>query len=335
MTCEQPRRAAIIGLGNIGFRFDLQSRRQGTWSHAAAYTRSPETELVGAVELDGNKADLFRKHYPAVPVYDDIGRLMTACRPEIVSICTPTESHYPLLKELLVYPLRGVFCEKPLAANAAEGLEMVRAAAAHGIVLAVNHTRRWDPGFLRVQELVRRGELGAIRAVHAVYPGQVFNIGTHLMDVVCMITGRAPVCVSGVALPGGGDDPHLSGWLRLDDGTVCTINALGRRELLVFELDFIGARGRVRISDNGESLEGAAFVHSDQYDGYEVLRRRELPAPPERDRLVEAVTDMAMVIGGRKDKVNCTGADGLVALRLAAALAASARRHGRPVAVEG
>jgi len=70
-------------------------------------------------------------------------------------------------------------------------------------------------------------------------------------------------------------------------------------------------------------------------DGYEVLRRRELPAPPERDRLVEAVTDMAMVIGGRKDKVNCTGADGLVALRLAAALAASARRHGRPVAVEG
>jgi len=56
--------------------------------------------------------------------------------------------------------------------------------------------------------------------------------------------------------------------------------------------------------------------------------------PPLSDPLVEAVTDLAMVVKGKRGHVNCTGTDGLMALYLVEALVESSRGNGRPVAVK-
>ena len=331
MNSEKMLRAAVIGLGNIGFLLDIDPLRKGTWSHVTAYEKSPRVLLVGAVEVDDRRCALFQKSYGAVPVYRKIDDLMGNSNPDIVSICTPTASHYSVLKELIQYPLKGIFCEKPLSFDIAEASEMVRICDERGIILAVNHTRRWDDHFLYVKTVIQSGEIGNVRTINMTYPGQIFNIGTHLLDALRMLAGNEPVRVSGVAADLDKDDPDISGWLQFNDHTVCTINSVGKREDLVLELDFIGDKGRVRILENGETIEKYCFEESARYSGYSELKRIPVESIERKDRLVEAVIDLTSVIRGEKEYANCTGHDGLASLKLVLAMIESARRNGLPI----
>lgn len=331
MNSEKMLRAAVIGLGNIGFLFDLDPLRKGTWSHVTAYEKSHSLILAGAVDVDEKKISIFHKHHGAIHVYREISDLMRHCCPDIVSICTPTASHYPILLELTKYPVKGIFCEKPLSFDIEEASEMVRICEEKGIVLAVNHTRRWDDNFMYVKTIIQSGEIGNIRTINLTYPGQIFNIGTHLLDALRMLVGNEPVRVSGVAADPDKDDPDISGWLQFDDHTVCTINSVGKREDLVLEMDFIGDKGRVRILENGETIEKYYFEKSARYSGYSELKRVAMESVERKDRLIEAVVDVLSVIRGEKDHVNCSGHDGLASLKLVRAMLESARRNGLPI----
>lgn len=330
MNSKKMLRGAVIGLGNIGFLFDLDPLRKGTWSHVTAYEKSHNALLAGTVEVDEKRISLFHKHHDAIPVYRELSDLMRHCCPDIVSICTPTASHYPILRELTQYPVKGIFCEKPLSFDIEEASEMVRICDEREIILAVNHTRRWDDHFLYVKTVIQSGEIGNVRTINMTYPGQIFNIGTHLLDVLRMLGGNEPVRVSGVAADPDKDDPDISGWLQFDDHTVCTLNSVGKREDLVLELDFIGDKGRVRIFENGETIEKYNFQESTHYSGYRELKQVPVEFIERKDRLVEAVVDLASVIRGEKDHANCTGHDGLASLKLVRAMIESARRNGLP-----
>jgi predicted dehydrogenase len=58
-----------------------------------------------------------------------------------------------------------VLVEKPMANSMRECREMVAAADKAGVVLMVGQTRRYDPSYRGVANVVRGGELGAVRAV--------------------------------------------------------------------------------------------------------------------------------------------------------------------------
>ena len=149
---DATRRSAVVGLGNIGFLFNLDPKRKGTWSHATAYSRCDRTSLVGAVEIDKEKIDLFHRHYPGVPVYATVGDLIKNSSPDIVSICTPAESHFPIVKSILEHHVGAIFCEKPLAENVNDARVLVGECMAGGVILAVNHTRRWEINYLYARE---------------------------------------------------------------------------------------------------------------------------------------------------------------------------------------
>lgn len=53
-----------------------------------------------------------------------------------------------------------VVCEKPFAINVEEADRMIDAAAAHDRVLTVYQSRRWDPDYLAMCEVVRSGRIG-------------------------------------------------------------------------------------------------------------------------------------------------------------------------------
>ena len=51
--------AAIVGLGNIGFRFSYDAKRKGTWSHVDAYNKCLSTELTGLSRSTGTPSICF------------------------------------------------------------------------------------------------------------------------------------------------------------------------------------------------------------------------------------------------------------------------------------
>src|SRR4029077_11923857 len=55
---------------------------------------------------------------------------------------------------------KDVVCEKPFALRVEEVDRMIDAAAARDLVLTVFQSRRWDPDYLALREVVRSGRIG-------------------------------------------------------------------------------------------------------------------------------------------------------------------------------
>ncbi len=326
-----PYRAAVIGLGNIGFLFDLDAKREKTWSHTSAYLKCPETELVAAVEPDAEKKSLFAERHPDIPVYASVDELFENRAVDLVSISTPTATHPELMRAVSRHPVKAVFCEKPMAPSAAQCRDMLSLALDKGIILAVNHTRRWESTFLLAARMAARGDIGRIKAVHTYYPGQIYNIGTHLYDMVRMLTGRDPRAVGGVfAGPdsSGSPDPSISGLMLFDDFQ-CAVQATGKREDLVFEVDVIGDQGRFRIIENGYVLELFRFKDSPRYSGYRELVPEPVPELEDNDRFLDAVRDIVQAMDRPGARAGCSAEDGYYAVHIAEEFLASARAGGQ------
>jgi len=324
---------AVVGLGNIGFFFNLDPNRRETWSHVTAYERCKKTKLAGVVEIDRRKIEIFKHYYRNIPVFETIAQLMNNVETEVVSLCTPTESHYKLMMELIKYPIKGIFCEKPLALDVRQAKNMIQKCEGKEIVLAVNHTRRWDSNYLFVKKLISSGKIGSIKTVHLAYSGQIYNIGTHLFDAVRMITGKEAIQASGISKDCNVSDPHISGWLKFEEDIQCTVISTGGVKDLIFEIDIIGSEGRIKILNNGGIIELFLFTESPKYSGYRELRSESPGRVHKEDRLVEAVYDIISVIEGNKNRVNCTGYDGLAALLISHCMLESAKKNGKPVSI--
>jgi len=302
--------AAVIGLGNIGFKFSCDQKRKGTWTHVDAYAGCPSTALVGAVEINKETIDLFHSKYPDIPIYPTVKDLFSEHRIDIASICVPTRLHYSIYKEIIGHDIKAIFCEKPLSAEVHESQEMVDLAREKKIVMAVNYTRRWQNSFILAKKIVDEGKIGNIRAVTAYYPGQIFNIGSHLFDTVRMITKIRPRSFSAVMIQPG-PDPSISGWMDCDQDIHFSFIATGKREDLVFEIDVIGDEGRIKILNNGDIVELFRFTESKRYSGYRELIRQDIEEIGENDRFADAVRNIADVLDGTVPSVLCSGEDGL------------------------
>jgi len=333
---ENRYKAAVIGLGNIGYLFSRDSKRAGTWSHSHAYHGCGRTILAAGVDPDPIKRKLFAEEFPNAQLFGSIDELFSAFVPDIVSICTPTAMHYPIFKELLSQPVRGIICEKPFAENLDQARQMVHLARQRDVVVAVNHLRRWNDNYRLAADIVKQGGIGRLTALHAFYPGQLYNIGTHVFDTLLMMAARRPLSATGIQVESfDPKDPSVTGMLTLEDGLTCTFAATGRRLNLVFEIDVVGDEGRIRVIHNGNSIELYKFGDSPNYSGYRELIPEPLAAPGPGDLLLNTVRDMTQVLDGLSEKTACSAEDGYWTMAVIDALLDSMRAGGAPCPVIG
>ena len=300
-------------------------RGKGRGAHVDAYNKCPSTTLKGAVEIDRKTIDLFHTKYPDIPVYPTVKDLVSEHCIDIASICVPTRLHYPMFKEIIGHDVKAIFCEKPLSGVVHESQEMVDLAKEKKIVLAVNYTRRWQNSYILAKKLVEEGKIGNLRAVTAYYPGQIFNIGSHLFDTVRMITQIRPRSFNVVSVQPG-PDPSISGWMDCDKGIHFSFIATGKREDLVFEIDVIGDEGRLKILNNGDIVEHFQFKESERYSGYRELVRQDLGDIEENDRFADAIRNITDVLDDTVPSVLCTGEDGLAVDVITAGVLAAIKR---------
>ena len=70
---QERLRAVVIGLGQVGSRFDEEPGRKLPWSHVGAYLHLADRySLAGAVEISHHNKVAFGKRCPDVPVYDSV-----------------------------------------------------------------------------------------------------------------------------------------------------------------------------------------------------------------------------------------------------------------------
>ncbi|TAJ26352.1 MAG: Gfo/Idh/MocA family oxidoreductase [Nitrospirae bacterium] len=320
-------RAAIIGLGQIGNQFDDDPKRTEIWTHAGAYLAVPEVGLVAGADPDADRLHRFVKGRRVSNGYRDYREMLRSETIDLLSICSPTAFHHEMVLEGVKAGVKAIFCEKPLAATVEQAMDMVEACESAGVVLAVNHSRRWEAIYIHAKRLLAQGEIGVLKSIVGHYPGKVFTMGTHLFDLMRFYAGNVE-WACGDATDHGEGELNLSGYLHFRSSVQGTVVSGWDRANHLFELELLGSRGRICLFGDGDRLEVSRFEDSPRYSGYRELSQAQAEDPAllhGENRLVVAVKDIVRCV--QSDKVPaCSGRDGLAALEVAWALCESATR---------
>jgi predicted dehydrogenase len=328
-------RAGLVGCGRIGCGFDDDPRRLTVGTHAGAYARVPGIELVAMADVDPAKLARYGDKFGVPGRYADHRAMLARERLDALSICTWSDSRRAILEDALAANVRAVFCEKPLAGDLAAGAAMIRRCAERGVVLMVNHRRRFDAYHRELGAYIRGGGLGRVQHVTCYYVSGIANSGTHLFDMLRLYCGEVSwvrARPAAIVSPNP-DDPNLDGWLGLESGGLVTINACDVKAHYIFEATIVGTDGRLRISSTSvEELGYEVALDARASSEYRELRPAPAPVDPDRphEHMIDAITHLVDCLDHGKTPY-CTGEDGLKALEIICALRESADRDGAHV----
>ena len=88
---------------------------------------------------------------------------------DVVAIVTPNHLHAPVARAFLEAGI-DVICDKPMTANLAEAIELVKQVRASKRLFALTHNYSGYPMARQARAMVAAGELGEIRVIQAEYP---------------------------------------------------------------------------------------------------------------------------------------------------------------------
>jgi predicted dehydrogenase len=183
----QPVRLGFLGLGWIG------RKRLDTVAESGLI------EVVGLADAASDRATAAAERYPDAVVARDLEALLS-CGIDGVVIATPNACH---AEQALACLERGipVFCQKPLATDAAATARVIAAARAADRLLAVDFCYRHVQGMSELRQRLAAGELGQLLSIdlqfHNAYGpdkawcrdrrlaggGCVLDLGVHLLDL--------------------------------------------------------------------------------------------------------------------------------------------------------
>jgi predicted dehydrogenase len=271
-----PIRVLVAGCGNMGA------------SHARAYHRMPEFEIVGLVSRGPASRERLSAELGGLPGFSDYYAALAATKPDAVSINTYPETHGPYARAALDAGCH-VFCEKPLAETVEEAQSIVDAARARDRKLVIGYILRVHPAWVRFIEMARtlgkplvmrmnlnqqsRGTAWQSHRNLMESMSPIVDCGVHYVDVMCQMTGARPVRVSAIGARLTDDikaDMYNYGQLQVtfDDGSVGWYEAGWgpmMSEVAFFVKDVIGPKGCVSIVKDPNEATAAA---SDDIDSH-------------------------------------------------------------------
>ncbi|QEW00815.1 Gfo/Idh/MocA family oxidoreductase [Microbacterium caowuchunii] len=337
---------AVIGAGYWGPNLARNFRASADWN------------LVAICDLDVERARRVAEGVGGVPVMSDLAAVLADPLVDAVAIATPARTHHAIVLAALAAG-KHVMVEKPLADTHERGDEMVRAAAARGLVLMADHTYCYTPAVLKMRELIAEGALGDILFVDSVR----INLGLIQPDVdVFWDLAPHDLSIMDFVLPGGlavtsvsahGSDPLRTGKscvgylaMPLESGAMAHVHVnwlsptkirqmviAGTRRTLVW--DDLNPQQRLSVYDRGVDIEAVSKGSTADTRAANVSYRLGdtwSPALPEREALGGVVAEFASAVHERRP-ARTSGAAGLRVLSVLGAAQASLLAGGAPQVV--
>ena len=176
-----PYRAAIVGCG-----------RKGT-GYARGYVLHPRTEVVAAADIDPENLELFTRRF-GVPGYKDYREMLAREKVDIVSPILPVKANPGVVVGCTEFPVKAIYCEKPISASLRQADEMVEACKRKGIVFAGGDMYRNFPQFWQARDALESGELGEVRGLNLYQStNEISGGGCQGLSVMRLFARDAPV----------------------------------------------------------------------------------------------------------------------------------------------
>jgi predicted dehydrogenase len=260
-------RAAIIGLGFVGAGDQVSGDAIGgqqvsalDGTHAEALQRNTRIKLVAGSSRDLGRRERFTQR-TGIKAYSDWCEMLDAEKPEIVSIATYAPSHAEITCACAARGVRVIYCEKPIATRLGDAEKMISTCEKAGALLVINHNRRYNIAYRRLRDEISKGVLGELTSASLRWgSGRLGNVGTHLIDALCMLTRRSVEAVSGTLDSSaktdcrGAEFSDPGGWgvMRLSGALMTTVDAAnhgaGNTQISIYGRKARATVGREMIS---------------------------------------------------------------------------------------
>lgn len=211
-----------LGVAMIGHLFMGRAHSQA-WRTAPRFFDLPVTpEMTVLVGRSAERTQAAAEKLGWAEAQTDWRAVLERDDVDLVDICTPGDSHAEIAEAALAAG-KHVLVEKPLANTVQEAESMAavaRRAREFGVRASVGFTYRRMPAMQLARQLVAEGRIGEIRQVRAQYlqdwladaqeplgwrldkekagSGALGDIGAHIVDMTCFLTGQRFAGVSGM-----------------------------------------------------------------------------------------------------------------------------------------
>ena len=267
MSRQETLKAALVGLGNIAWRFGTDGQ-EDPLSHAAAIEQNPRTELAGGCSPDAADREAFSARYD-LPVDESLDDLLSRATPDVVSICSPQEHHFAQTMQCIAAGVKRIWLEKPPASSADEVKQLIAAAEETQATVLENYMRRYASPFMKLREAVAGKALGKVEVVEIPYaPGLPPN-GSHMLDAAMFLAGDGEVGEPSGVVPGN-EKANPSFFFRAAGGVRVMVHGL-TLPYHCADLVVTGHDGRASLLHGGETIRWERTVENELYPGFHRL----------------------------------------------------------------
>ncbi len=189
---EKRIRIGVAGLGRIGWSF-----------HCARLAKHPDFDLVAVADTEeARRREAEDVH--GCSSWSGFEEMIAGADLQAVVIATPTHLHLPMAEHAFANGLH-VLLEKPMAPDAQQGEEIVRAATESKRILTVYQPHRLNAYFQHLRHIVESGKIGKVywvergsfsfarrndwQSLQEYGGGMLNNYGAHFLDQVLQLVG--------------------------------------------------------------------------------------------------------------------------------------------------
>ena len=228
-----------VGVGLIGYGAIARA-------HATSITATSGLRLRGICDLSTERRELAAREW-TVPTHSTAQELFDDPDVELVVVGTPPSAHADTVLAALAAG-KHVVCEKPFALRVQEVDWMIDSAVSQDRVLTVYQSRRWDPDYVAMREVIRSGRIGDLFYMESFIGGY-----SHPCDF-----WHSHEPISGGTIYDWGS--HYFDWvLQLFPDVVKTVSAVGHKRVW----HDVTNSDQVRVDLTFEGGAQASFLQSD------------------------------------------------------------------------
>ena len=308
-------RAGVVGLG------------MGR-CHIDSYIENNSVELAAIADINEERLKEISAEKGIKDIYADPLEMFEKAGLDAVSIAVPNKFHAPLSIAALKKGIH-VLCEKPMAMNLEEAMQMKKAAEESGCNLMINFSYRFNPLCRALKQEVDKGTFGNIYFGRTTWHrrrgmpgfggwfgdkdmaggGPLIDLGVHRIDLALWLMGHPePVSVCGstynVIAKKIAEEQQKKftvedlavGIVKFDNGATLVVEASwalnnNKNEDMITSL--YGDKGGLVQKNVGQGYDQTAEIYTDE-DGMLVTRKPEIPSegvPASYEEFVSSVLE--------------------------------------------
>lgn len=338
--------ASIIGLGNAGYMLDKDKARNNIWTHSKAYSIHKNINFVAVSDIKKNNYKLFIQDHVNIPFYKNYLEMIESVESDIISICTPTNTHLEIIRNIIKLKLpKAIFIEKPMGSNLKEAQEIVNLCRNANIKLAVNYMRRWDATYNLIREYLNNKNLGEVQFISGYGCTALLMSSSHLIDLILEFGGSIDWIIGELQSDytryvNDKADPGGIAFIKFNEGYHGILKSTSQDPFhYMFEVEILFTKGKISIADDGRKINVYKFTNEPSntgsgYSGYKVLvKDNNNSRIKNNERMLDAISDIIYCIDKEQDPKS-NGNNAILVHRLIEALHQSSQNSNKKILIK-